>query len=153
MRDAVRSFVWQRGIATQKGLWMAEAVLIAFLVWLLWKGEQGWQVGAVGVVVFLPPVFIITMWVAHYRNTVGKFRRMPSHQAEFTFLDEGFEVISELGAGKIPWSGVTEIWERPDYWMIFTAPSQFTTLPVQTITSTDLEFLRSKVPSAPSGKS
>jgi hypothetical protein len=135
-------------VTGQKALWAAEAVLIAFLIWLLWRGEQGWLIGVISVVVLLPPCLIITVWIAHYRNTVGKFRKMSSHQAEFTFLDEGLEIVSELGSAKIPWSGVTEIWEKPGYWMIFTAPSQFMTLPVQTISLTDREFLRSKVASA-----
>ncbi|WGJ08524.1 YcxB family protein [Brucella intermedia] len=153
VRGAVRAFVWQRGVARQKALWAAEAVLIAFLIWLLWRGQQGWLVGVVSVVVFLPPCLIITLWIAHYRNTVGKFRRMSSHQAEFTFLDEGLEIVSEVGSAKIPWLGVTEIWERPAFWMIFTAPNQFMTLPVQTISPADLDFLRTKVARAMSQKS
>ena len=145
VRDAVKAFVWRRGIADQKGLWAAEAVSIAFFIWLLWRGDQGWLVGVVGVVSLLPPWLIIAMWAAHHRNTVGKFRRMLSHCADFTFLDEGFEVASELGSAKIPWSAVTEIWERSCYWMIFTAPSQFMTLPVETMSTTDRDFLRSKM--------
>lgn len=86
------------------------------------------------------------MWVAHHRNTVGKFRRMPSRRADFTFLDDGLEAASELGSTKLPWSGVTEIWERPAYWMIFAAPNQFITLPLETVSADDRDFLRSKVP-------
>ncbi|WP_442909832.1 YcxB family protein [Hyphomicrobium sp.] len=48
-------------------------------------------------------------------------------------------------------SSVTEVWERPDYWMIFTAPSQFMTLPVQDLTPADRTFLRSKMPPAVTG--
>jgi len=39
----------------------------------------------------------------------------------------------ERPPGLQSWLIVTEIWERPDYWMVFTAPGQFMTLPVQTI--------------------
>lgn len=148
VRDAVRTFVWRRGIASQKGLWAAEAVMIALLIWLLWSGERGWLVGAFGVVIVLPPGLIIAMWVAHHRNTVGKFRSMPTRRADFVFLNEGFEVASELGASKIPWSTITEIWERPDYGMLFTAPNQFVTLPIQTIPEADRDFLWSRMPSA-----
>lgn len=147
VRDAVRTFVWRRGVAGKKALWLAEAAMIAFLIWLLWKGEQGWLIGVIVAAVPLAPCLMVAVWIAHHRNTVGKFRRMSSHQADFTFSNEGLEVTSELGSAKIPWSGVTEIWEKPDYWMLFTAPSQFMTLPVQAMTLTDREFLRSKVPS------
>ncbi len=153
MRDAVRTFVWRQVIVGQKALWLAEAALIAFFIWLLWNGEQGWLVGVIGVVVFLALCLPIAVWVAHYRNTVGKFRRMVSRQADFTFLDHEFEVASEMGSAKIPWSSVTEIWERPTYWMIFIAPSQFMTLPIENVPSKDREFLRSKIPSASSQKS
>lgn len=147
VRDAVRTFVWRRAIAGQKALWLAEAVMIAFLIWQLWKGGQGWLIGVVGAAVLLAPCLILAVWIAHYRNTVGKFRRMLSHRADFTFSNDRLGVTSELGSAEIPWSGFSEIWEKPDYWMIFTAPSQFITLPVQTIPPRDREFLRSKVPS------
>lgn len=148
VRDAVRTFVWRRGIVGQKGLWAAEVVLIALLIWLPLRGEQGWLFGVVSVIAILPPCLTIAMWVAHHRNTVGKFRRMTSRRADFMFLDEGLEVASELGSARIPWSGVTEIWERPAYWMIFTAPNQFMTLPLRTLSADDRDFLRSKVPIA-----
>ncbi|MFT4181634.1 MAG: YcxB family protein [Rhizobium sp.] len=145
LRDAVRTYVWRQGVVRQKALWAAEAVLIALLIWLPLRGEQGWLFGAVSVVVLLPPCLIIAMWIAHHRNTVGKFRKMPSRRGNFTFLDDGLEIASELGSAKIPWSSITEIWERPAYWMIFMAPNQFMTLPLQTVSGDDRDFLRSKV--------
>ncbi|WP_323013300.1 YcxB family protein [Devosia sp.] len=145
---AVKAFVWRRGIADQKGLWAAEIAMLVFLVGLLWSGERGWLVGVVGVVVLLVPCLIGAMWVAHHRNTVGKFRRMSSPRANFVFGEDGFEVVSELGEARLPWSTVTEIWERPGYWMLFTDPNQFMTLPVQTVSEEDRAFLRSRLSSA-----
>lgn len=145
LRDAVRTYVWRQGVVRRKALWAAEAVLIALLVWLPLRSDQGWLFGAVSVVVLLPPCLIIAMWIAHHRNTVGKLRKMPSRRGTFIFLDDGLEVASELGSAKIPWSGITEIWERPAYWMIFMAPNQFITLPLQTVSGDDRDFLRSKV--------
>ncbi|MFV0475885.1 MAG: hypothetical protein ACK5MQ_17035 [Pikeienuella sp.] len=40
VRDAVRTFVWRRGVIGRKSLWLAEAAMLAFFIWLLWKGEQ-----------------------------------------------------------------------------------------------------------------
>ncbi|MGZ9721437.1 MULTISPECIES: YcxB family protein [Rhizobium] len=68
------------------------------------------------------------------------------YPGKFTFRDKGFDVVSDLGSATIPWSTVTEIWERPAHRMIFTAPSQFLTLPVEMLSATDRDFLRSKVP-------
>lgn len=148
VRDAVRTYVWQRGIVSQKGLWIVEAAMIIFVLWLLWHGERGWLIGIAGLVVILPPLLIAIMWAAHHHNTIGKFRRMSAPQADFAFLDEGLEITSELGAAKIPWSTVMEIWERPDYWMIFVAPNQFMTMPLRTVSATDRDFLRRKASSA-----
>ncbi|MBY5444564.1 YcxB family protein [Rhizobium leguminosarum] len=106
----------------QKGLWAAEALSVAFFIWLLWRGEPGWLSSPLSA--FFPLLDYRDV-AAHHRNTVGKFRRMLSRSADFTFLDEGLEVVSDLGSAKIPWSAITEIWERSSYWMIFTAPSQF----------------------------
>jgi hypothetical protein len=144
VRDAVRTFVWRRGLAGQKLLWTVEAAMTASLIWMIWRGEGGWVFGVVCLAVLLPPCLIAAVWVAHHRNTVGKFRRMSTGRAEFAFHAEGFDVASELGSGSIPWSTVTEIWERPAYWMIFTAPNQFLTLPLEPVSPADRDFLRSK---------
>ncbi|MEB5742655.1 YcxB family protein [Klebsiella aerogenes] len=148
MRDAVKTFVWRRGIFGQKALFLAEAVMIAFLIWLLSKSELAWLIGFVGATVLLAPCLMIVIWSAHYRNTVRKFHKMSSHRADFIFSNEGLEVTSGLGSAKIPWSGIIEIWEKSDYWMLFTGPNQFITLPVQTMTLADQAFFRSKAPSA-----
>ncbi|MFS8047963.1 YcxB family protein [Rhizobium sp. BR 314] len=142
VRDAVRTFVWRRGILGQKRLWVAEVVMIALL---LWNGDRGWVAAIMFVIILLPPAMIAVMWVAHHRNTVGKFHRMRTPRAELTFRDEGLDVVSDLGLATIHWSTITEIWERPAYWMIFIGPNQFFTLPLETLSPADRDFLRSKV--------
>ena len=148
VRDAVRTFVWRRGIAGLKFLWALEAVMISLLVWPVWNGDRGWVSALVFIVVLLPPALIAAMWIAHHRNTVGKYRRMRTPRAELTFRDEGLDVVSDLGSAMIPWSTVTEIWERPAYWMIFIGTNQFFTLPLATLSPADKDFLRSKAPRA-----
>lgn len=145
VRDAVRTFVWRRVIANQKRLWVAEIAMVALFLWQLWSGDAGWLTGVFGGLVLLYPAMILVAWIAHYRNTVGKFRRMQTRQATFVFYDEGFDVASDLGSAKIPWSTVIEIWERPTHWMIFTAINQFMTLPIQTEKVDVLDFLKTKV--------
>ncbi len=145
VRDAVRSFVWQRFVREQKGLWLAAAGLLVLLAILLWRGDRSWVVGVLAVVVLLPVLLLVAGWAAHSRNTVGRFRRMPTPSAEVAFREEGLSFASELGSAQLPWSVITDIWERPGYWMIFTAPNQFSTLPTATIAAVDLEALRSRV--------
>ncbi len=146
LRDAVKAFVWRRLIVNQR-LWVAEIAIILLFLWQLWSDGTGRLTGVFGSLVLLCPAMIIVLWIARYRNTVGKFRKMSTRQAVFAFHDDGFDVASELGAANVPWSTVTEIWQRPTYWMIFTAINQFMTLPTQTADSNDLDFVKSKVPS------
>ncbi|KAI1692863.1 ycxB-like protein [Ditylenchus destructor] len=148
VRDAVRTYVWRRGVLGNKALWALELAMVVFYVWLLGSGADGSLAGVVGVVVLLPPGLVAVMWLAHYRNTVGKFRRMPSRQGKFTFTEDHLEVASELGSAKIPWSSITEIWQKPNYWMLFMGLNQFMTLPLISVEPTDLAFLQSKVPPA-----
>ena len=101
--------------------------------------------GVAGTSVLLPPLLLALIWTAHHRSTVGRFRRMPTPVADITFRDDGLGIASELGSGHLSWSSMTEIWERPGYWMIFSGPNQVTTLPVEAISGDDLELLRSKV--------
>jgi hypothetical protein len=65
--------------------------------------------------------------------------------ADFTINEEGLAVASELGSGHIPWSTVADVWERPTYWMIFTAPSQFITFPILSVVDGDRDLIRSRV--------
>lgn len=142
VRDAVRTFVWRRGIVGQKRLWIAEVAMIALL---LWNVDRGWVATIMFAILLLPPAMIAVMWIAHHRNTVGKYRRMRTPDATLTLRDEALVVASDLGSATIPWSTLTEIWERPAYWMIFIGPNQFFTLPLQTLSPADRDFLRSKV--------
>ena len=148
VRDAVRAFVWRRLIINQKRLWVAETAIILLFVWQLVGDGAGWAIGVLGIAALLYPSMIVLAWVAHYRNTAGKLRKMSTRQATFALRDEGFDVASELGSAQIPWSTVTEIWQRPTYWMIFTAINQFMTLPIQAASVDDLDFMKSKVRSA-----
>ncbi|MGU3575960.1 YcxB family protein [Brucellaceae bacterium C25G] len=70
---------------------------------------------------------------------------MSSHQIEFTFTDQGLEMNASTGFTKIPWSRVTDIWQRPNYWMIFTSSNLYMTLPIQTLSLQDQRFILSKI--------
>ncbi|MBR0645607.1 YcxB family protein [Plastoroseomonas hellenica] len=70
---------------------------------------------------------------------------MPSPVAEIAFCEDGLAVASALGSGLLPWTSLTEIWERPGYWMIFSGAGQFNTLPIEAIPDEDLQWLRSRI--------
>ena len=145
VRDAVRTFVWRRGILGQKRLWAAELLDLCLLAWVVWEGDDIWLTCFVGAVAVLPPCLIVSIWIAHHSNTVGKFHRMRNKVAKFAIGDDVIAVSSDLGAAQIPWSTISEIWERPSYWMLFIAQNQFMTLPIETVPVADRDYLRSRV--------
>lgn len=147
VRDAVKTFMWRRAFRSQKGMWGAEIVILGAVTWLISIGDRSWLVGAAGTMALVAPAIIGVAWSAHYRNTVGKFRSMAKPGADITISEEALIVASDLGSGSIPWSSVTDLWERPTYWMIFTSPAQFSTLPIAKVSDEDRAFIRSKVPS------
>ncbi|QWF16878.1 YcxB family protein [Lysobacter capsici] len=145
VRDAVRTFVWRRVVVAEKGLWLAASALLAFVVFLLWRGDRSWLVGALSIVVLLPPLLLALVWRVHHRNTVGKFRNMPAPEATFVFAEDALMIESGLGSASIPWSSLVEAWERPGYWMLFTSKAQFLTLPVADLSEDDLARLRQRL--------
>ncbi|WP_454688685.1 YcxB family protein [Achromobacter aloeverae] len=145
VRDAVRTYVWRRGILGRKLLWILEIALLVLLAHGLATRPADWSLGVLACAVLLPPIFIATLWRAHHRNTVGKFHRLALPTAQIDFQDDGLGLRSDLGAACLQWPAITEIWERPGYWMIFTGPAQFMTLPTASIPDSALEFLRAKV--------
>lgn len=148
VRSAVRTFVWRRGIVGHKGLWFAEIVLVTLFFWLLARGDRGWEVGLFGAILLAPPTLIMAAWLAHYRNTVGKFRSMQRPIANVTIGPNVLAMTSELGSAEIPWSSLTEIWDCSTYWMLFTAASQFFTIPIETISTEERDFVKSKIGSS-----
>lgn len=145
VKDAVRVFVWRRVVVAEKALWAVAAILLAVLVWQLWRGERGWLVGVLGAAVLLPPLLYALVWRAHHRNTVARFRAMPVPEAVLVFADDALGIESGLGTAQIPWSGIGEFWERPGYWMLFTGAAQFFTLPVADLSHDDLAWLRERL--------
>ncbi|MGO1069806.1 YcxB family protein [Lysobacter sp. CA199] len=144
-KDAVRVFVWRRVVVAEKGLWTVAALLLALVLFHVARGDRDWWVGALGVVVLLPPLLLIGVWRAHYRNTVGRFRAMPVPEAVFVFEQDALAIESGVGSMRIPWSSLSEVWERPDYWMLFTGTAQFFTLPIADLSEDDLAWLRDRL--------
>lgn len=144
LRAAVRAYVRRRFFAEQRGLWAAEAVVLASFVGLLVAGDRSWVTGVLGTVAALPPLLVLGGWLAHLRHGLGRLRRMPDRAAEVAFRDDGLGFRSGLGSAHLPWSGITEVWERPGFRMIFTAPNQFSTLPTAGIAPGHLAMLRAR---------
>lgn len=144
VRDAVRTFVWRRAVIEQKMMWIVSALMVASSIYFLFWGGAGWMAGATLILGLLPLVFVAIMWRAHKANTFGRYKRMGDPKAEITMDTSGIDIVSELGSGKIAWRNVTEVWERPRAFMIFSGDGQFNTLPREAMPDVAQAYLRAR---------
>jgi hypothetical protein len=145
LRRAVRLFVW-RGVMRRRGwLWLAAIILLIFGIASSWSERPSWVLAINIAAMALVPLFFLLVWRAHFANTVGKFRSMASPTAEFIFRDRDMTASSEFGSTTLPWERFVEVWETPEFWMMFLTPSQFITLPVKDLPEKVLALMRSRL--------
>ena len=151
LRAAVRSFVF-RSITRGFGLrfFVVCAALAVYLVYMIAQGERDWMVGVTASMLFFVGVFFLILYLAHYRNTVGRFRKMRVPEATLSYTEESFTLTSELGSGTMPWTAITEVWRYPDFWLILFSRSQFSTLPLSCLDAETQAFITRKTQSLPS---
>jgi hypothetical protein len=146
LRRAVRLFVWRRAIRRRGWLWLAAIALLSVGLASGWREALTWVSAVQIAAILLVPVFFLLVWRAHFANTVGKFRAMTSPVANFSFREHDMTMSSELGATTLPWARFIDVWETPEFWMMFLTSSQFITLPVANLPNEALAFLRSRLP-------
>ena len=145
LREAVRAFV-TRAIVRGFGLWffIACAVVASSITYLVSHGDRSWLVGALAAMLIFVAVFFLVIYLAHYRNTVGRFRQMRVPEATFSYTEERFTLTSELGTATLPWSSITEVWHYPRFWLLLFSRSQFSTLPLDCLDAETQAFITRK---------
>jgi hypothetical protein len=83
------------------------------------------------------------MWWQNYKSRISTLRSMDSPEVEFTFSDTDMTMVSSLASTTVPWKGFTEVWERPQFWMLFLPGNQYVLVPVDTWSPEIKEFVRS----------
>src|SRR6188768_1670620 len=107
LREAVRGF-WYRTVGI--GMFLAPLFCAAALAFQLSQGERSWVVGVTAAGVLFGVVFVVSVYVVHYKNSIRKFRSMGSPSATFQVTGDSFTVSSAAGTTTLPWSSVTELW-------------------------------------------
>lgn len=145
LRAAVRAFCF-RAVVRGLGLrfFAVLAIVIACVTVLLAQGSRGWAVPFMLSTLLFAAVFIASIYVAHFRNTLGTFRRMRRPEGTLSYDDEQFTLASELGSATLPWSAVTEVWRYPRFWLLLFGRNQFATLPVECLDPGAREFITRK---------
>jgi YcxB-like protein len=140
---AVRAFYW-RTLGRAYWLALALSIPVALFVSLLLEGNRSWLVGALGAFLLSFLVYLLVLYQAHHRNTVGAFRRLGKPQGRFVFSDSGVAISSDVGSANVPWSAIQCVWTFPRFWLFLTSPSSFFTLPTDGVGEDTLAFIRSK---------
>ena len=145
MKRAVRCFVF-RAFRRQLGslFFIAMAILMGCLFFLIAHQDRSWAVGFVIATILFVTVFFVAIYVAHYRNTLGRFRQMQNPEARLTLGEEQFTLTSDLGSATMPWSAITEIWQYPDFWLLLFSKSQFSVLPLNGVDEQVRAFITEK---------
>ena len=145
LREAVRAFVI-RAITRGFGLrfFVACAVVGVCVAYLVSHGDRSWVVGALAALLVFVAVFFLVIYLAHHRNTVGRFRQMRVPEATLSYTEEQFTLTSELGSATLPWSSITEVWRYPRFWLILFSRSQFSTLPLDCLDTDTQAFITRK---------
>jgi hypothetical protein len=142
IREAVRTFVWRRFVIQEKLLWSLAAAMLVFCAWRLSHGDRSWVAIVAGAAPLLVLLFVLLGWVSHLRASLNRFKALGDGSAEFAFDAESLRTTSAAGQLRLPWTAVKEVWTRPKFWLLFTAPNQWVTMPTQNVPPATLDCLR-----------
>lgn len=145
LQEAVRSFFFRTArCGITPVFYIGCALLVLCLVLSLAEGDRSWRTGAATVTLAFAGVYLLVIYLAHYRHTVGRFRQMQTPEATLRCEEEQFTLTSELGSATLPWSSVTDVWRFPRFWLLLLSPSQFITLPLDCLDQSTQDFITEK---------
>ena len=145
IRQAVWCF-WRRVVGFR---FPTALILIAIgLVALIRAGDSSWLVGVAASALILGILFMVALFLVHYRNGIQKLRAMGNPQAELVVTDSILSFSSGAGTASLPWSSVSEIWQFQTFWILLFSKSQFATLPLADISAELREFIVQRVRAA-----
>ncbi len=145
LREAVRAFVF-RAVLRQLGIsfFIVVTLLIVILGLLISQHDRGWMGGFLIATILFVGVFLAVVYVAHFRNTIGRFRQMRTPEATFGYDEQQITLASEFGSATMPWSSITEVWRYPRFWLLLFSRSQFITLPLDCLDEQTQAFITRK---------
>ena len=151
VHGSVRVFVRQRLIGHQPGLWLAQAGLLAASIVLALLGSPG-LAALFATLAALPILLLLVGWAAHDRHHMRRLRAMGEPAAWMAVGPESLHLRSGAGLTQVRYATILEVVERPDFWLLVTAPNQFATLPTASLPPTTLDAIRISVREAADGR-
>ncbi|MEB2847032.1 hypothetical protein GAO09_16065 [Rhizobiales bacterium RZME27] len=125
LKDAVRAFIQRRAFAEQRMMWVMAALMAAFSVYLFGAGGNDVFAAVLILLAIAPFICVLIFRRMLITRTLKRNRRT----ADVTVDADGIAVVSDIGEGQMLWRDVTEIWELPAAFMVFTDTTVFDTFP------------------------
>ena len=123
------------------------AMIFASFIYSVSSGDRSWWVDVSGSMLCLAVIFAVAFYLVHYRGAIARFRRMQSPQATFEAGEDRFRLTSDVGSSELSWRTITEIWQFPEFWLLFVSPSQFITLPLADLDNEARELILNRAKS------
>lgn len=143
VREAVLTFVVQRSIRERRAIWMAGGLMLVACLALVIQGNFSMALLSLIVACF-PALFSVIVWWVHMSSAKSRYKRMTGRSATITVDPEGFGIESNIGQGRLNWNNVTDIWERPKSFMLFSGANAFNILPRQGMPAEAQSFLSAR---------
>ena len=143
--DTVRSAVTQfykRTVGVS--LPIVLALMLVFFIYLLATSNTGRVTGLAGSAVAFGLAFLIALYVAHYRNSMQRFRAMKDPKAVLELHDDSLTIRADSGSNVIPSASITEVWTYEDFWLVFLSRAEFFTIPMSDLGPDTREAIRSR---------
>lgn len=108
-------------------------------------GDSSWFVGVLASVLALGIIFMVALYLIHYRNALHKLEAMGRPQATLDVTETSLSLSSGAGTATLPWSAVTELWQFKSCWLLLFSKSQFVTLPLADMTPEAKTFILARI--------
>lgn len=144
VRKAVWAFWWR---VTGWRYFVAIGLVLTSFLYSISSGNHSWWVGVSASILCLAVIFAVALYVVHFRGAIARFRRMQSPEATFEAGDDRFHITSDIGSSELSWSTITEVWQFPEFWLLFLSRSQFITLPLADLDSEARELILNRATS------
>ena len=142
IRSAVLSF-WRRTL----GLSYIFALLLlsSALGFSFSNGDRSWFIGVIATILVLGILFATALFIIHYSASTRKLHNTNPPRAELTLSDSGFVMSSSIGSSILSWTAITELWQFPQFWLLFLSKAQFITLPLTNVSLEAQSFILQQV--------
>ena len=128
--------------------WKRQGLLVftaAVLIYSFTKYGLTWIDTVIGSVYLFGFVFLIILYRNSVRQSISCLRKMKVPTGQFTLTEENLTVSTELGSSTLPWSSIESLSEQDGFWLLYISPTSALTVPIATIETTALDFLRQKI--------